>query len=55
MSGPVWTTRFCCSCVPVCQLLDVCVLRYPYDPMMELHKKGQRDGLMVVGSFWIPA
>ena len=34
ISGPVWTTCFCCSCVLVCQCLDVCVLRYPYDPMM---------------------
>ena len=31
---PVWTTCFCYSCVSVCHLLDVCVLRYPYDPTM---------------------
>ena len=24
MCGPVWTTCFCCFCVPVCQYLDVC-------------------------------
>ena len=24
MCGPVWTTCFCCFCVPVCQCLDVC-------------------------------
>ena len=34
MCGTVWTTCFCCSRVSVCHLLDVCVLRYPYDPMM---------------------
>ena len=32
----VLTTCFCLFlvCVPVCHVLDVCVLRYPYDPMM---------------------